>query len=75
MENINYKNPLEQHLQPPFSEKKQEVPGPIWIPLIPATMPSEKVEKFGKDVPLKRPGNRQSWHQHTFYWHLKMPAI
>jgi len=31
-------------------------PGPIWTPLIPATMPAEKVKSFGKDVPLKRPG-------------------
>lgn len=31
-------------------------PGPIWTPLIPATFDSEKVEKFGKDTPLKRPG-------------------
>lgn len=31
-------------------------PGPIWTPLIPATMPSEKVEQFGKEVPMERPG-------------------
>jgi NAD(P)-dependent dehydrogenase (short-subunit alcohol dehydrogenase family) len=31
-------------------------PGPIWTPLIPATMPEEKVAQFGKDVPLGRPG-------------------
>ncbi|MDT4914694.1 MAG: hypothetical protein QOC66_3822 [Pseudonocardiales bacterium] len=31
-------------------------PGPIWTPLIPATMPPEKVEKFGTDVPLGRAG-------------------
>ena len=31
-------------------------PGPIWTPLIPATMPEEKVENFGKDTPLGRPG-------------------
>jgi NAD(P)-dependent dehydrogenase (short-subunit alcohol dehydrogenase family) len=31
-------------------------PGPIWTPLIPSTFPSEDVEKFGQDVPLKRPG-------------------
>jgi NAD(P)-dependent dehydrogenase (short-subunit alcohol dehydrogenase family) len=31
-------------------------PGPIWTPLIPATFTKEKVEKFGKDVPLGRPG-------------------
>ena len=31
-------------------------PGPIWTPLIPATMPPEKVEQFGSDTPLGRPG-------------------
>jgi NAD(P)-dependent dehydrogenase (short-subunit alcohol dehydrogenase family) len=31
-------------------------PGPIWTPLIPSTMPPQQVESFGKDVPLKRPG-------------------
>jgi NAD(P)-dependent dehydrogenase (short-subunit alcohol dehydrogenase family) len=31
-------------------------PGPIWTPLIPATMPSEKVQNFGKQVPMQRPG-------------------
>ncbi|RZF25820.1 glucose 1-dehydrogenase [Paraburkholderia sp. UYCP14C] len=31
-------------------------PGPIWTPLIPSTMPAEKVEKFGQQVPMKRPG-------------------
>jgi NAD(P)-dependent dehydrogenase (short-subunit alcohol dehydrogenase family) len=31
-------------------------PGPIWTPLIPATMPPEKVESFGTDTPLGRPG-------------------
>jgi NAD(P)-dependent dehydrogenase (short-subunit alcohol dehydrogenase family) len=31
-------------------------PGPIWTPLIPATMPEEKVTSFGEQVPMKRPG-------------------
>jgi len=31
-------------------------PGPIWTPLIPSTMPEEKVEKFGADTPLGRAG-------------------
>jgi NAD(P)-dependent dehydrogenase (short-subunit alcohol dehydrogenase family) len=31
-------------------------PGPIWTPLITGTFPEEKQEKFGKDVPLGRPG-------------------
>lgn len=31
-------------------------PGPIWTPLIPATMPPEKVQSFGDDTPLGRAG-------------------
>ncbi|MCU1425902.1 MAG: short-chain dehydrogenase/reductase [Microbacteriaceae bacterium] len=31
-------------------------PGPIWTPLIPATMPEEKVESFGEQVPFARAG-------------------
>jgi NAD(P)-dependent dehydrogenase (short-subunit alcohol dehydrogenase family) len=31
-------------------------PGPIWTPLIPSTFPEEKVETFGKSVPMKRAG-------------------
>jgi NAD(P)-dependent dehydrogenase (short-subunit alcohol dehydrogenase family) len=31
-------------------------PGPIWTPLIPATMPSKKVQNFGDDTPLGRAG-------------------
>jgi len=31
-------------------------PGPIWTPLIPATMPEDSVASFGKDVPMSRPG-------------------
>lgn len=31
-------------------------PGPIWTPLIPATMDEETVEEFGTSTPLGRPG-------------------
>jgi NAD(P)-dependent dehydrogenase (short-subunit alcohol dehydrogenase family) len=31
-------------------------PGPIWTPLIPSTMDEETVAEFGKNVPMKRPG-------------------
>jgi NAD(P)-dependent dehydrogenase (short-subunit alcohol dehydrogenase family) len=30
-------------------------PGPVWTPLIPSTMPIEKVEKFGENTVFKRP--------------------
>jgi hypothetical protein len=31
-------------------------PGPIWTPLIPSTLPEEAVANFGRQSPLKRPG-------------------
>lgn len=31
-------------------------PGPIWTPLIPATLPPDKVAEFGATQPMKRPG-------------------
>jgi NAD(P)-dependent dehydrogenase (short-subunit alcohol dehydrogenase family) len=31
-------------------------PGPIWTPLIPATMPEEKVASFGEQTPMGRAG-------------------
>lgn len=30
-------------------------PGPVWTPLIPASFSAEEVERFGRDVPMKRP--------------------
>ena len=31
-------------------------PGPIWTPLIPSTLARRSVSNFGKQVPMKRPG-------------------
>jgi len=31
-------------------------PGPIWTPLIPSTMPADKVKEFGKNTPIGRAG-------------------
>ena len=30
-------------------------PGPVWTPLIPSTMPTEKIQHFGEQVPMGRP--------------------
>ena len=30
-------------------------PGPVWTPLIPSTMPDQKVKNFGKESPMQRP--------------------
>jgi NAD(P)-dependent dehydrogenase (short-subunit alcohol dehydrogenase family) len=31
-------------------------PGPVWTPLIVSTFDEERIQSFGKDVPLERPG-------------------
>lgn len=43
-------------------------PGPIWTPFIPGSMPADKVEGFGKMVPMKRPG--QPWEVATAFLFL-----
>ena len=38
------------------AKSAQVAPGPIWTPLIPSTLPQDAVAHFGKQVPIKRPG-------------------
>jgi hypothetical protein len=52
----NFCASLAQLLGPKGIRVNSVAPGPIWTPLIPATMPPEKVESFGDDVPLGRRG-------------------
>ena len=47
---------LAQMLAPKGIRVNAVAPGPIWTPLIPATMSSEKVGSFGEQTPLGRAG-------------------
>src|SRR5437868_11728403 len=52
----NFSAGLAQLLGPQGIRVNSVAPGPVWTPLIPATMPPEKVKSFGDNVPLGRAG-------------------
>jgi NAD(P)-dependent dehydrogenase (short-subunit alcohol dehydrogenase family) len=52
----NFCASLAQLLGPDGIRVNSVAPGPIWTPLIPSTMPEEKVKSFGGDTPLGRAG-------------------
>ncbi|WP_043599167.1 SDR family oxidoreductase [Cellulomonas flavigena] len=52
----NFSKGLAQQLAADGIRVNAVCPGPIWTPLIPATMNAEKVEQFGADTPLGRAG-------------------
>jgi len=52
----NFSKGLAQQLAEDGIRVNAVCPGPIWTPLIPATMNAEKVESFGSDTPLGRAG-------------------
>ena len=53
---VSFTRSLSQALAEKRIRVNAVAPGPIWTPLIPSTFPTEKVESFGSEVPLKRAG-------------------
>lgn len=52
---VNFTKALASQLMEKGIRVNAVAPGPVWTPLIPSTMPADKVEKFGGDTLLKRP--------------------
>ncbi|WP_051772489.1 SDR family oxidoreductase [Saccharothrix sp. NRRL B-16314] len=53
---VNFTKGLAQNLVDRKIRVNSVAPGPVWTPLIPATMPPEKVEDFGEQSPMGRAG-------------------
>jgi len=51
---VNFTKGLAQQLADQGIRVNTVAPGPVWTPLIPATMTGDKVEGFGADTPLGR---------------------
>jgi NAD(P)-dependent dehydrogenase (short-subunit alcohol dehydrogenase family) len=51
----NFTGGLAQMLAEKGIRANTVAPGPVWTPLIPATMPDEAVQHFGEQYPMKRP--------------------
>ena len=49
-------------------------PGPVWTPLIPWSMPEEKVKKFGKALRWRVPRNRQNSLPYMCSWRPMIPV-
>jgi hypothetical protein len=51
---VNFTKGLGQQLVDRGIRVNSVAPGPVWTPLIPATMDTDKVESFGKQAPMDR---------------------
>ena len=71
---VNFTKGLSQKLAPKGIRVNTAAPGPIWTPLIPATMPAEQVGSFGAETPSAVPDSRRSSPRPTCSWLPRSPA-
>lgn len=53
---VSFTRSLSKNLAPKLIRVNAVAPGPIWTPLIVSSFDKDKIESFGKDVPLGRAG-------------------
>ena len=51
---VTFTKGLAQELTPKGIRVNSVAPGPVWTPLIPMSMPQERVEQFGASTPMQR---------------------
>ena len=71
---VNFTRGLAQSVADQGIRVNAVAPGPIWTPLIPATMPEEKVESFGSRRRSAAPDSRPSWLRRTSSSPRRSPA-